>query len=79
MAGVILTSSRGLQQLEQQVGHLTTQYAHITADYTALDRPEKRLAIYLRDDMACIYCGHPVCEFGRTSLFRRLGSHREGF
>ena len=23
--------------------------------------------------------GHPVCEFGRTSLFRRLGSHREGF
>ena len=32
LAGVILTSSRGLQQ----VGHLTTQYAHITADYKAL-------------------------------------------
>ena len=25
-----------LQQLEQQVGILTTQYAHITADYKAL-------------------------------------------
>ena len=68
MAGVILTSSRGLQQLEQQVGHLTTQYAHITADYTALDRPEKRLAIYLRDDMACIYCGIGIEEAGTLTL-----------
>ena len=65
---MILTSSRGLQQLEQQVGHLTTQYAHITADYTALDRPEKRLAIYLRDDMACIYCGIGIEEAGTLTL-----------
>ena len=28
---------------------------------------------------AALARGHPVCEFGRTSLFRRLGSHREGF
>ena len=35
---------------------------------TALDRPEKRLAIYLRDDMACIYCGIGIEEAGTLTL-----------
>ena len=31
-------------------------------------RPTTRLAIYLRDGMACIYCGHAVEEGERLSL-----------
>jgi len=31
-------------------------------------RPSTRLAIYLRDGMACVYCGHAVEEGERLSL-----------
>lgn len=31
-------------------------------------RQEKRLAIYLRDGMACVYCGHSVEEGASLSL-----------
>lgn len=43
-------------------------------------RPEKRLAIYLRDGLACVYCGAPIEEGTQLSLdhiipYSKGGSH----
>ena len=42
-----------------------------------LIRQEKRLAIYLRDGLACAYCGHSV-EQGATLTLDHLKPHSRG-
>jgi hypothetical protein len=40
-------------------------------------RQEKRLAIYLRDGLACVYCGHSV-ESGASLTLDHLKPHAKG-
>lgn len=53
----------------QCIAGMTTQtHKHPAANGGKWIRPDKRLAIYLRDDCACIYCGRTMEEGLEPSL-----------
>ena len=45
-----------------------THSTHIAANGSKWIRPEKRLAIYLRDGLACVWCGYGVEDGERFQL-----------
>ena len=50
---------------------------HVAANGSKWIRPDKRLAIYLRDGLACAYCGDSVEEGAKLSL-DHLTCHSHG-
>lgn len=63
--------------MKKTTTHKPTIKRHPAASGGKWCRPEKRLAIYIRDGLSCVYCGHSV-EDGTKLTLDHVKPHSKG-